>query len=192
MSSQAGDFAGASRELSSADRGWEAIEAHRAFLECRALRMARTLWAAGVTASDVVQGTLVEARRYADGFRGTTQAEWRAWLLRVFRTRISRLTRKWTPTIVDLGEDGELGPIDPRTSPSQSAARRERSEALANALLWLDPRDCELLRLRHDERLEFAAIAERLGLPSADAARKRYGRALHQLREILGPSNDPA
>ena len=75
MNSQAGDFAEASRERSDADRGWEAIEAHRAFLEGRVLRMARTLREAAVTASDIVQGTLVEARRCADDFRGTTQEE---------------------------------------------------------------------------------------------------------------------
>ncbi|MDG3002250.1 sigma-70 family RNA polymerase sigma factor [Paludisphaera mucosa] len=170
---------------------WDALEGQRPFLKRAALCAGQSVLNSANDASDVVQNTLIEAKRWAESFRGRTEAEWKAWLLRLLRTQLSRLRRK--PSAIAASPDHPQihDQADSGTAPSKAAVRSERADALAKALLWLDPRDQELLRLRHEERWEFAAIAGRLGLPSPDAARKRHMRAVNQLRLILGPAHDP-
>ena len=69
-------------------------------------------------------------------------------------------------------------------TPSQEAEVRELAERIARAVAQLGDADREILLLRHAEDLPFEEIAFLLDLTSA-AARKRFGRALIRLQNLL-------
>ena len=69
-------------------------------------------------------------------------------------------------------------------TPSQEAEARELAERIARAVAQLGDADREILLLRHAEDLPFEEIAFLLDLTSA-AARKRFGRALIRLQNLL-------
>jgi RNA polymerase sigma-70 factor (ECF subfamily) len=70
------------------------------------------------------------------------------------------------------------------TSASQAVVRAEVQLQLQQALNGMDPIDREIIALRHFEELSNAEAARVLGL-SAQAASKRYVRALKRLQGIL-------
>ena len=61
---------------------------------------------------------------------------------------------------------------------------------LRKALADLPEHYRRVIQWRHQDRLRFEVVAERLGI-SPDAARKLWGRALIRLRKALGPGHDP-
>ena len=69
-------------------------------------------------------------------------------------------------------------------SPSQQAEAREFADRVGRAVAELGDADREVLLMRHAERLSYAEVACLLGIEPA-AARKRYGRALIRLRNVL-------
>ena len=73
-------------------------------------------------------------------------------------------------------------------TPFAALAEDEETQRLRDELNRLDPDSREIMVLYHEERRSFAEIAARLGLPSEDAARKRYVRALAALRKRWKPS----
>jgi RNA polymerase sigma-70 factor (ECF subfamily) len=70
------------------------------------------------------------------------------------------------------------------TSPSRRVMREERRAELRAALQELDPKDREVLILRHLEQMDTAEVAAVLGL-SEGAVRTRQYRALLRLRTLL-------
>lgn len=71
------------------------------------------------------------------------------------------------------------GDVDPAVHAEHSENQRRLREMLST----LDETGRALLILRGQQNLSHEAIAKRLGLPSANAARMRYSRALVALRE---------
>jgi RNA polymerase sigma-70 factor (ECF subfamily) len=69
-------------------------------------------------------------------------------------------------------------------SPSQQAAAREFARLVRRAVAELTEADREILLMRHAEELPYEEIACLLDIEPA-AARKRYGRALLRLRQVL-------
>ena len=63
--------------------------------------------------------------------------------------------------------------------------------AIEDSLDDLPPETADVVRLHALGGLSFAEVAERLELPGADAARKRYARALVKLGGILGELQGP-
>jgi RNA polymerase sigma-70 factor (ECF subfamily) len=155
---------------------------------------------AKVGASDVVQQTFLEAQRDFGGFSGQSQEELLAWLRRILLNNLANLTRHYHGTQrrqagreVPLAEAPlrELQAVlaSEADSPSTQALAREQAEALDRALERLPEDYGEALRLRHQERLSFEAIGQRLGR-SAEAARKLWVRALEQLQRDLEPTDE--
>jgi RNA polymerase sigma-70 factor (ECF subfamily) len=143
--------------------------------------------------SDLVQETFLEAQRDFPQFIGTTEAELRAWLLTILDHNVANLRRKYYDTAksqvcreapLDAGSTSE-GPGDWLTtgapSPSSLAVSREEEELLLRALGRLTDEERTVIRLRHREEATFTEIADRMGLPSAEAARKRFSRAVEEL-----------
>jgi RNA polymerase sigma factor (sigma-70 family) len=67
-------------------------------------------------------------------------------------------------------------------APDAAGETSDETRRLDDLLAGLEPLDAEVVRLHGREQLPFAVVAERAGLPSAEAARKRYARALLALR----------
>jgi RNA polymerase sigma-70 factor, ECF subfamily len=150
-------------------------------------------------ASDLVQETFLEAHRNFERFRGTSEAQFAAWLRQILATRVANLVRRFVGT---KGRDIRLeqqlaAEVDDSTrmlgaelaaalsSPSQQAVRREQGVLLAEALARLPEQYRETIILRHLEEQSFPEIAEKMGR-SVDAVQKLWLRGLAKLRREFG------
>lgn len=139
---------------------------------------------------DLWQSVFVEVLRELPAFEDRGEEAFRHWLLlkgtRKVHAKLRRhlgargARRAVTPP---AGLEQEVPSRDPR--PSEELERREAAAAIRRALGRLAATDRDVVALRMQQGLEFRAIAERLGLASAEAARKRYARALVVLRGQL-------
>lgn len=147
-------------------------------------------------ASDLVQETLCEARQAFPEFRGTTAAEWHAWLTRILvhnvlnqyrrhRGTQMRDRRREVPLEGDSASWQEIA--DPGSTPSKAAMRREAAEIVRRNLDKLSPDHRQILLLRHRDGLSFPEIGHRMGR-TAGAARMLWLRAFDQLAQQLDSS----
>jgi RNA polymerase sigma-70 factor (ECF subfamily) len=152
-----------------------------------------------VDASDLVQQTLLEAHRGFADFRGTTDAEWLAWLRKIlshnaadfvrrFKGAAKRNVQREVPLKHDRDETrgiaaGQLaGDVE---SPSQLVAQMEQDVEIAEAIAELSADHQEVIVLRNLQRLPFDEVARRMGR-SRGAAQMLWMRALDSLRKKLG------
>jgi len=71
------------------------------------------------------------------------------------------------------------------TGPVRAAMRKEKRERIKVGLARLAPPDRKVIKLRAWEDRAWADIARHLNLPSEDAARMSYARALDRLRKAM-------
>ena len=164
----------------SAERSWVGqIEGHRSQL----VRAVQRIAGSRCDAEDVVQEALIRAWRDRSRLAGLRSV--RAWMIGIARNvaldRVRARNRR--------GETKELHsaiavPSSMRAGPSARLHRQERQSGLRDALDRLSGVSREIVHLRHIEGLSFAAIAERISVQEP-TARKRYSRALSQLREVM-------
>lgn len=148
---------------------------------------------AKVDASDLVQQTLLEAYRDFGQFRGSTEAEWLAWLRRILARNAAEFVRHYRLTgkrqasrevpLQDCSGPG-LQPTAPGESPSQALLRKERELLVADALMQLSEDHREVIVLRNLQRLPFDEVARHMGR-SRPAAQMLWMRALQKLQEAL-------
>lgn len=148
-----------------------------------------------VSASDVVQETLLEAHRQFPRFQGTAPSQLAEWVHAIFAGTLANAIRRYLGTSARdlrreraLSDDAGLSStvngycaVDSASSPSEQVQRREDA-AIANELLnRLPPEYAEAIRLRHVEGLSFADVAARMGR-TVDSVEKLWVRGLRQLR----------
>jgi RNA polymerase sigma-70 factor (ECF subfamily) len=152
-----------------------------------------------VDAEDLVQDTFLEAHRHFPRFRGQTEPEFAAWLRQILAAALANLVRRYIGTkgrdvrlerdiAAGLDQSSRIldqGLVDPRSSPSQQAARSEQAVTLADALAQLPPDYRDVIVLRQLQGLPFAQVAEQMGR-SEDSVQKLWIRALANLRRLLG------
>jgi RNA polymerase sigma-70 factor, ECF subfamily len=151
---------------------------------------------AKATASDLVQDTFLQAQRCVQKFRGRTASEWRHWLRRILIRNIAQDRRRFGATAKrqvqreeTVPEQMPLEDAQHVDTPSRNLALRELETALVEGLNRIPPHYREVVTWHHREQLSFEEIGRRLGI-SAEAARKRWKRALGRLRKELGPRHD--
>ena len=151
-----------------------------------------------VDAGDVVQETFLEVHRQFGHFRGTTEAEFIAWLRRILAGQLALTLRRYLGTKGrDVNLERELGAqldqssqamdggfVAATSTPSQHVSRREQAVLLADALDKLPPDYREVIILRHLESLPFSEVAGRMGR-SEDSVQKLWVRALASLRRSM-------
>ena len=151
-----------------------------------------------VDASDLVQETMFEAHKDFGAFRGGSEAELVAWLRQIMASVFCGILRKYLGTQKrDIRLERTLqqsldrsslllgrGFVDPHSSPSQQASRREQSVLLADALAKLPDDYRETLVLRHLQGLTFPEISRRMGR-SQDSVEKLWVRGLSRLRQLM-------
>ena len=163
----------------------------RAFVECHFDPRLR----ARVDPSDVVQDAQLEAVRRMDDFLAKQPMPFRLWLRKKAMDRLSNLRRDHVGRarrsvareqgLLDRSSLLLARPLLARgSSPSQHLQARELAERVSRAVALLADGDREILLLRHAEDLPFEEIGCLLDIESA-AARKRFGRALIRLQEVL-------
>jgi RNA polymerase sigma-70 factor (ECF subfamily) len=153
---------------------------------------------AKVDASDLVQEAMLEAHKNFTSFRGASEAEFVAWLRQIMATVLCACLRRYLGTQKrDIRLERTLresldrssllmgqGLVDPHSSPSQQAVRREQAVLLADALARLPEDYREVLVFRHLEGLSFPEISHRMGR-SLDSVEKLWVRGLARLRQAM-------
>ncbi|HLU47213.1 MAG TPA: sigma-70 family RNA polymerase sigma factor [Planctomycetota bacterium] len=163
------------------------------------LRMADVL-RARIDASDVIQEASIEAARRLPEYLASPDVPFFVWLRFLTRQKLTDLHRHHLGTKardarrevsfpVEIAPEATTAALAARllgqsTTPSQELEKFEYRIRLQDALNQLDPRDREVLVLRHFEQLSNVEAARELGLTEA-ATSKRYLRALVRLRENL-------
>ena len=143
-------------------------------------------------ASDIVQLTLLEARKDIASFQGSSEAELRTWFARLVQHNLTDAARKYRQTekrdssrefTTSLDELAEtLG--GPEKTASSIVRHQETDSELLRALAKLPTRRRRIIELRHWQDLSFAEIGKKLEI-SEPAARKLLARALEELRKNL-------
>jgi RNA polymerase sigma-70 factor (ECF subfamily) len=175
------------------------LELYRNYLTLLSRLQMRRRLQSKVDTADLIQETFLEAHRDFTQFRGDTEAELIRWLRQILIRNLVNLVRRFVGTkrrdvrlerqlAVEMDQSSNLldrGLAAPGTTPSQSAARREQSVLLANALERLPDDYREVMILRHLEGLTFPEIAQRMER-TVDSVEKLWTRALVRLRRMLG------
>jgi RNA polymerase sigma-70 factor (ECF subfamily) len=134
---------------------------------------------------DLVQDTLVQTFKRIEGFEprgvGAFQAYLRQAVLNRIRDELRRRGRQ--PVLTDL--DGLER--DSEQSPLEQAIGREALERYERALERLRPEEREAIIARLEMGYSYAELADALGKPTPDAARKAAERALMRLAEEMKP-----
>lgn len=148
--------------------------------------------------SDLAQEACLQAARDFPHFRGTNEREFIAWLRKILAHRGIAMIRRYKGSQrrdvtrerqieaeIDLSAQALARvPVSPHVSPSQSAARRESSVVLADALAKLPDHYRDALVLHHLEQLPLAQVAERMDR-TLDSVKKLLARGLIQLRQAM-------
>jgi RNA polymerase sigma-70 factor (ECF subfamily) len=148
-------------------------------------------------ASDVVQQTLLEAYEKREQFRGSTEAEWLAWLRQALAHNLADALRAFGQAKRNVAREVSLDAAveqssrrveawlaAEQSSPSQQVLQHERAVRLAAALATLPEDNREALVRHYCEDLPLVEIAQQLGrTPAAVAGLLKRG--LKQLRREL-------
>jgi RNA polymerase sigma-70 factor (ECF subfamily) len=184
----------------SSDTGRFDLERYRPFL----LILARSQPdLAREEASDIVQKTLLAAHVQQEQFRGTTTAEFGAWLKQILRRQLidayrqqRRLKRDAQQEVaLEASVDGSFSRVQEwaviQSTPSQHAAHDEELVRMAEALTRLPEAQREALVLHHLQGATLAEVAQKLDRTPAAVAGLLH-RGLKQLRELLETSASAA
>ena len=141
-------------------------------------------WARDISdTEDLVQETLLQTFKRIGDFQpqrvGALQAYLRQAVLNRIREELRRKGRR--PHATDL-DDVEA---DSATSPLEQAIGHEAVERYEQALARLKPEEREAIISRVEMGYTYEELAEALGKPTPDAARKAAQRALVRLAEEL-------
>jgi RNA polymerase sigma-70 factor (ECF subfamily) len=132
---------------------------------------------------DLVQDVLIQTFKRIEGFEprrvGALQAYLRQAVLNRLRDELRRKRRQ-----PDVGALDGLE-IDPATSPLEQSIGREAVGRYERALERLKPAEREAIIARVEMGYSYEELAEALGKPTPDAARKAAQRALLRLAEEM-------
>jgi RNA polymerase sigma-70 factor (ECF subfamily) len=133
---------------------------------------------------DLVQETLLQTFRNIDGFEPRGDLALQAYLRQALANRIRDELRRFgrRPGAEELRED-HPGPWE---SPLDAAIGAEAAERYERALGRLPDADRELIVARVEMNCTYQEVADALGKPSSEAARKACERALVRLAEEMG------
>ena len=141
---------------------------------------------------DIVQETFISALGAFDRFEVRDESSLLQWLSVLLENRI-RDASDWNDAAKraaarerPLVSDGRSGAITldlaaTALTPAESASHGEQAEALEAALAALPEQDRELILLRDYVGMSWEEVAQRLGRPSAAAARMAHGKVLLEL-----------
>ena len=177
--------------------GAQSLERFRAYLNLLARVHLNRQLNAKLSASDIVQDTLLEAHRKVGDFRGRTFAQQAAWLRTMLVHNAAKAGRDLRRQKRDVARErsleaamerssvrlGDLLPAE-QSSPSEKAMREERLLHVAEAVERLPEAQREAVLLHYLENLSMAEVGQRIGRSSTAVAGLLH-RGLKRLRELL-------
>jgi RNA polymerase sigma-70 factor (ECF subfamily) len=141
-------------------------------------------------AEEVTQSVFVTVASKLGSGLYDEQGKFEAWLFRVainrLRDELRRQRRHAQPTDPEVLSQRTSGTADPHADPDMPA----RLARLREAMHTLSDADREVIELRHHGGLSFKQIAELLSEPLGTLL-ARHHRALHKLKDLIGPDSDP-
>ncbi|MCA9148489.1 MAG: sigma-70 family RNA polymerase sigma factor [Planctomycetales bacterium] len=174
------------------------LEVYRSYVKLLARARIGKGLAGKFDASDIVQEVFLQACHAFEQFRGTTEAEFLAWLRQILAGTLANYVRHYYGTqkrdvriehslqqrLTDESNVALRAIADRAASPSEHLAEKERGVILAEALDQLSEDYREVLTLHFIERIPFPEISQRMkrSLPSVKCM---LPRALAQLRRQL-------
>jgi RNA polymerase sigma-70 factor (ECF subfamily) len=153
----------------------ELFERCRMTLGAWASRVDERALPGGIRASDISQETALRAFGRFSSFKGTTEAEWFAWLQSIFHNRNVELVRavrrkkRGEPNLLPLDSEALATPTSER-SPSQASSFREEWRLLLTHLYQLPDDQQEAISLCHLKELPVAEVARHMGKTEAAVA----------------------
>jgi RNA polymerase sigma-70 factor (ECF subfamily) len=153
-------------------------------------------------ASGVVQQTLLEAHQGFSDFRGSSEGELAAWLMRILIRNLTDEARKLDAGKRDLRRERSLEQAveqssanlmawlaQVQSSPSQQAVKHEQLADVISALAHLPQDQRTAMELHHLDGCSLAEVAEHMQR-SKQAVAGLLFRALKRLRELLSVENE--
>lgn len=173
------------------------VAKYEPYLRMLARTQMRRAYQGRVGASDMVQQAMLQAVQGLDGFRGTSEAEFRAWLRQILARHLCHLDRdlhrdkrdirreqsieqRLTESSVRL--EGLLAGDGP--TPSQNVAFGENVLKVADAVERLPESQREAVRLHYLEGMKLSEVAQQLDKTSGAIAGLLH-RGMKTLREQL-------
>lgn len=139
-----------------------------------------------LSASDLIQKTYLRAVEGLKQFQGTTDKEFRSWLITILEHQLADVVRKYQiAQMRDVCRELSLsncGRLEDRTQ-SESISD-EAVEQLISAIERLPDQQRTIVRARYIEQLTFDAIAQRCQL-SREQVRRRWIKAIQTLKDEL-------
>jgi RNA polymerase sigma factor (sigma-70 family) len=147
---------------------------------------AKRPWLASMfSTGDVVQEVFVGVLRDLEAFEGLTESSFASYLATAVKNRLIDAIRFHEAIRRDRRRTQDADHIDDLASvapePASAAIRAEELELFCRVIAALPPRERLLLRERIDRAETFRCLAEQLGYPSEDAARKAFYTAQSRL-----------
>lgn len=140
------------------------------------------------SAEDATQEAFISAYRHLPTFRG---GSFLSWLMRTvvnrcydeLRRRQRRPTVSWE-SFGDMDEEANPFLVNGHPTPEEAAQQAELTDLLQRAITSLPPDQRVVLVLSDVEGLDYAAIAEAVGIPLG-TVKSRLARARARLRDFL-------
>jgi RNA polymerase sigma-70 factor (ECF subfamily) len=146
--------------------------------------------------SDLVQDTFIKAHQHFADFRGSSPEQFWAWLVSILTHNLADLRRHYASASrrvareMSPGDDGLPPPdlADRAATPFEDVLRKELRVDYARTLAKLPDVTRQVVLLHVRDGLQYGDVARRLGLSSADAARKCCERAVAHVHEKVRDS----
>ena len=176
----------------------QCLDRHRPYLTLLVRSHLNRRHSARLDASDIVQQTLLDAFSKRDQFRGSSEAEFAAWLREILKHNLAdalrdqrrekRDVRRERP--LDEGIDVSFSRAQDwlaavQSSPSQKAVKHEDLLRLSQALTELPDAQQEVIVLHHLQGLKLAEVAAEIGRSEPAVAGLLF-RGLKTLHDLLG------
>lgn len=174
-----------------------ALENYRGYLRTLTQLQVGRGMQAKVDASDIVQQTLLDAHVALADFRGTGEAELKAWLRTILANNLHKAIRGWRTQKRDARREISLAQqierssmhldaflVSDRSSPSEAVLRKERAESLTAALSQLPDDQRLAVILKHFHAWSMTEIAEHMERSEAAIA-GLLKRGLDRLRVLM-------
>lgn len=163
------------------------LDRWRGLLQRQARRGMRAGLKRRTDADDVVQQAMLQVVRQLRQFRGTTEAEWVAWLKRIVARQAARLWRRHSAARRSIDREAGVCEHEPAArdrGPLQHLLQAEQRQRLTEAVAELPAAMRAVVDRRVIHGQPFAEVAGRLGR-SPGATRVLWTRAVARLRRRL-------
>ncbi|MEO1524090.1 MAG: sigma-70 family RNA polymerase sigma factor [Planctomycetota bacterium] len=179
------------RSGSSEDRA-RVIEMFRDYLRLVAVDTLGTQRVGQLSASDVVQSTIIDANRGFEGCRANSHGEFKAWLKQILLNDVINRYRRLRSQKRDVRREQSLDrtvhDFGQSETPSAEAIRQEDQQRLERAMRQLSDDQRQVVTMRQRDQMPFDEIA-RVMNRTPESARKLWSRAVAALAGILRDSD---